>query len=422
MRKNDSWLSPRSSSTVFRGSHRRDSRSSLAGLSRVIMVVIVLIVIVSAIQLIRSVPIPTAVPTLGDVVIPGGSPSLPWPSQGGGAVAIEGVGTIGDFNANAQLPLASVAKIITALVVIKDHPLTSGSTGPTLSVTPGDVANYTLMYNQQDSVVPVSDGEKLTEYQLLEGLLVPSGDNIASMLATWDAGSTQAFVAKMNSMAKSLGMTRSVFKDPSGLDSGTVGSAHDQVLAALALLKNPVLATIVSKAQVTLPVAGVVYNVNYNVGHNGFVGIKTGSMGNAGNLVFAATNGASKNLVVGAILGQSGVQPLIAALSESTKLVDAARKVPHQITVLKQGQLVASIHVPGANSVAVEAANNVSFMGWAGLHASYQAKFVKLSHNIAKGSKVGTLTVTLGDQTASVPLVTTKAIQSPPLSWRLKRL
>ncbi|MCL4552306.1 MAG: D-alanyl-D-alanine carboxypeptidase, partial [Candidatus Marsarchaeota archaeon] len=250
------------------------------GLSRVIAVVVILLIIVSVIQLIRPVPLPSARNALGNGVIPGTPPSLPWPTQGGGEVEIQGIGVVGSFNANAQIPLASVAKIVTALVIMQDHPLKLGETGPTLTMTASDVADYQLMHNQQDSVMAIANGEKMTEYQLLEALLIPSADNIAVKLAVWDAGSTSAFVAKMNTMAKSLGMTKTVFKDPSGLDNSTVGSAKDQVLAGLALLKSPVLAKIVAMAQATLPVVGVVYNVNYDVGHDGFVGIKTGSMGN----------------------------------------------------------------------------------------------------------------------------------------------
>ncbi len=299
MRRNDSWLGAASEPSRSRGSHYRGSERSVAGLSRVIVGVVIVVVVVSVIQLIRPVPLPKARQTISSALIPGTPPSLPWPSQGGGEVGIQNVGIIGGFNPNQQIPLASVAKIVTALVIVKDHPLSSGNDGPTLTLTPADASEYQTMLQQQDSVMAVVSGEKLNEYQLLEALLIPSADNIAVTLATWDAGSVPAFVAKMNAMAKSLGMVHTVFKDPSGLDTGTVGSAGDQVLAAQALLKNQVLSQIVAKPQATLPVVGVVYNVNYNVGHDGFVGIKTGSMGNGGNLVFAATGTGSKDLIVG---------------------------------------------------------------------------------------------------------------------------
>ena len=422
MKRNDSWLGSAAGSSYSRGSHYRDSGPSLASLSRVMMVLVALVVVVSVVQLIRPVPLPKAQDTISNTVIPGTPPSLPWPSQGGGEVEIQNVGTIGSFNVNQQIPLASTAKIVTALVIVKDHPLSLGSTGPTIAITSADAATYQSMLGQQDSVMAVASGENLTEYQLLEALLIPSADNIAVKLATWDAGSVSAFVTKMNSMAKALGMTHTVFKDPSGLDTGTVGSAGDEVQAALALLKNPVLSKIVSMPQATLPIVGVVYNVNYNVGHDGFVGIKTGSIGNGANLVFAATGVSSKHLIVGAILGQSGVQPLSAALSESTKLVNAARKVPGNFSVLKKGEEVGLIDAPGVQPIPIDAAQAVSFTGWSGLHVNYTAKFLPLKSQVAKGAKVGTLTVSVGEQSQTVALIATKAVKSPSVAWRLKRL
>lgn len=421
MRRTDSWLGSTSNSSYSRGSHYRGSGSSYAGLSKVIVVVVVLAIVVAIVQMLRPVPLPKARKSLTSAVIPGKPPSLPWPAQGGGQVQLQNVGIIGSFNPNARFPLASVAKIVTALVIMKDHPLTLGSTGPTLTITASDAANYQSMYSQQDSVMQVVSGEKLNEYQLMEALLLPSADNIAVKLATWDAGSVSAFVAKMNAMGKSLGMTNTVFKDPSGLNTGTEGTAGDQVLAALALLKNPVLAQIVAKPQATLPVVGVVYNVNYDVSHDGFVGVKTGSMGNGANLVFAATGAGSKDLIVGDIMGQSGVKPLRAALTESTNLVNAARKVPSQFSVLKSGQQVGEILAPGSQPIPIVATQGATFLGWPGLKVKYSSSFKNLSKDMPKGTKVGTITVSVGQQTKTVPLVTAKALQSPSLFWRLKR-
>ena len=269
MKKNDSWLGSTTDPSYYRGSHRGRSRGSIARFSRLIMIVAVILVLFVIVQLVRSVPLPATTQTLKNGTIPGQHPSLPWPSAGGGEVAIQNVGVISSFNPNSKIQLASVAKIITALVVLKDHPLSLGSTGPEVTMTSSDVANYQTMYNQQDSVMVVAAGEQLSEYQLLEALLIPSADNIAVKLAQWDAGSTSAFVAKMNSFARSIGMSNTVFKDPSGLSSGTTGTPRDQVIAGLKLLQNPVLSQIVDKAQATLPVAGVQFNVNYNIGHSG---------------------------------------------------------------------------------------------------------------------------------------------------------
>jgi D-alanyl-D-alanine carboxypeptidase len=65
-----------------------------------------------------------------------------------------------------------------------------------------DAAVYASDQRPGQSVVRVLPGEKLTERQALEALLIPSGNNIAAMLASWDAGTDGAFVAKMNAQAQ----------------------------------------------------------------------------------------------------------------------------------------------------------------------------------------------------------------------------
>ena len=424
MRRNESWLAPLPNTSYSRGSHFRKSSSSIARFSRITPVLLTLVVALAAVvQVLRPLPLPQARATLASASVPGTKPVLPWPSQGGGELEVQNVGTMSSIKPNTELPLGSVAKIITALVVAKDHPLSLGNTGPTITVSSSDVTLYQTMLSQQDSVIPVALGEKLNEYQLLEALLIPSANNIAYMAANWDAGSVAAFVAKMNALAKSLGMHSMVFTGPSGLNPHTVGSAHDLIIAAQALLKNSVLSEIVAKPQADLPIVGVTYNIDYNVGHNGFVGIETGSMANGGNLVFAAAGPTgSKDLIVGAVLGQPGTQPLIAALSEGNSLVDAARKIPVTVRVLSAGQTVALISAPGISPVPVRATQSVSLIAWPGLRVTYSTKFSKLGHSVDKGTKVGTMRVSIGDQAQTVPLVATKAVRGPSWAWRLTRI
>lgn len=423
MRRNESWLTPTAGSSYPRGGHFGQSRSIFSKVLKIAIALVVVLVVLGVVQLVRPVPSPTIKSTLTSAVVPGVKPSLPWPSQGGGEVEISNVGTVGSFNPNAQYPLGSVAKMITALVVIKDHPLSLGASGPYITVTASDVNTYNTMRSQNDAVIPVTLGEKLSEFQLLEALLIPSANNIADVLANWDAGSTSAFVAKMNSYVKSLGMHHMVLNGPAGINPRTVGSAHDEILAAQALLRNSVLSEIVAMPQATLPLVGVTYNIDYNIGHNGFIGIETGTMGNGGNFVFAASGPSGiKGNIVGVVLGQNGAQPLIAALNEGTKLVDSTRKVPTKITALQAGQEVATITSAGNSPVSVESSQSVSFTGWPGIKVSYKAKFSKLPGKISKGTKVGTLIVSVGSQSKTVPLVAAQAVKGASLSWRLSRL
>ncbi|MFL5942105.1 MAG: D-alanyl-D-alanine carboxypeptidase family protein, partial [Gaiellaceae bacterium] len=179
-------------------------------------------------------------------------------------------------------PIASIAKVMTAYLVLRDHPLRPLEEGPTITLTYADVADTDRRRGQQESVVPIAAGERLTERQALEALLLPSANNIAAVLARWDAGSVDGFVARMNVAARTLGMTRTRYTDPSGYDDATVSTAADQVRIVDRAMRLPVFASVVATPSATLPVAGTVRNTNTLLGYDGFVGVKTGSDDAAG--------------------------------------------------------------------------------------------------------------------------------------------
>ncbi|GMA57652.1 hypothetical protein GCM10025858_21550 [Alicyclobacillus sacchari] len=62
----------------------------------------------------------------------------------------------------------------------------------------------------------VAAGEQLSEYQALEGLMLPSGNNMGSMLAKWCDGSQAAFVKEMNETAAKMAMKNTHYADPTG--------------------------------------------------------------------------------------------------------------------------------------------------------------------------------------------------------------
>ena len=158
--------------------------------------------------------------------------------------------------------IASVAKVMTAYLVLRDHPLRLGEDGPTITLTDADVADTDRRRGQEESVVSIAAGEQLTERQALQALLLPSANNIAAVLARWDAGSVGRFVARMNATARSLGMTHTRYTDPSGYDDATVSTAADQVRIVDRAMRLPVFASIVATPSATLPVAGTVHNTD----------------------------------------------------------------------------------------------------------------------------------------------------------------
>jgi D-alanyl-D-alanine carboxypeptidase (penicillin-binding protein 5/6) len=195
-------------------------------------------------------------------------PSTVWPAYGQAAVQI-GQAQVQAGPNQHPAAIASVAKVMTAYLVLRDHPLRPGEDGPTITLTDADVADTDRRRRQRESVVPIAAGEQLTERQALQALLLPSANNIAAVLARWDAGSVDRFVARMNATARLLGMTRTRYTDPSGYDDATVSTAADQVRIVDRAMRLPVFASIVATSSATLPVAGTVHNTNRLLGHNG---------------------------------------------------------------------------------------------------------------------------------------------------------
>jgi D-alanyl-D-alanine carboxypeptidase (penicillin-binding protein 5/6) len=252
-------------------------------------------------------------------------PSTVWPAHGQAAFVLTGRSTIQAGPNQHPAPIASVAKVMTAYVVLRDHPLAPDADGPTITLTAADVADTERRRARQESLVPVAAGEQLTERQALQALLLPSANNIAAVLARWDAGSIAGFVARMNAAARSLGMRHTRYTDPSGYDPGTVSTAADQVRIVVEALRLPVFAGIVATPSTTIPVAGTVRNTDSLLGHDGFVGVKTGSDDAAGGcFAFRAIRRIDGKwaAITGVVLGQPGESQVAAGLAAAAAMVD----------------------------------------------------------------------------------------------------
>jgi serine-type D-Ala-D-Ala carboxypeptidase (penicillin-binding protein 5/6) len=255
----------------------------------------------------------------------GALPSTVWPAAGQAAFVQTGRSQVQAGPNQHAAAIASIAKVMTAYLVLRDHPLPLGQDGPTITLTDADVADTDRRRGQQESVVSIAAGEHLTERQALQALLLPSANNIAAVLARWDAGSADRFVARMNATARSLGMTHTHYTDPSGYDDATVSTAADQVRIVDRAMRLPAFASIVATPSATLPLAGTVHNTNALLGHNGFVGVKTGSDAAAGGcFAFRAIRwiDGKRTTITGVVLGQPGHDRIAAGLAAADAMVD----------------------------------------------------------------------------------------------------
>jgi serine-type D-Ala-D-Ala carboxypeptidase (penicillin-binding protein 5/6) len=253
--------------------------------------------------------------------------AVSWPPEGQAAIAL------GNSRPSASpdeqpAPIASLAKVMTALLTLKHYPLSGAQNGFTVTITAAQAEAEAQDAAEDESGVVVQVGEQLTERQLLEALLIPSGNNIAQLLAAQVAGSETRFLAEMNAEARSLGMDHTTYTDPSGFDPGTVSTAADQLRVFRQAMRFTVFREIVSMAGVTLPVAGTLTNYDPLIAE-GYAG-KTGSDSAAGGCLAFFTDLTVRGrrlTAVGVVMGQgqgSDTSALLAAAGRSAEqLVDS---------------------------------------------------------------------------------------------------
>jgi D-alanyl-D-alanine carboxypeptidase (penicillin-binding protein 5/6) len=338
---------------------------------------------------------------------------------------MEGVGSLGQVGGTQSVPIASITKVMTAYIVLRDHPLGPGATGPAIPVTADTIAAYQTGLATQQSVVKVAAGESLTEIEALEGLLIPSGNDLATLLAEWDAGTTTAFITKMNSTAASLGLTSTHFVDVSGLDPGSTSTASDLVRLGEAAMGEPTFSQIVSMGEITLPVAGLLYNFDYDLGHDGIVGIKTGTdAASGGCFLFEAqrTIDSQKVTIVGAVLGQRTSSPITAVLHSAEALVTAAFAAMTTVPVVAPDQLDGRIVAPWGVTVAVKVPQSPNIVGWPGFTMPVRLRVGRLPKTVAQGTRIGVLDIDLDGRHIQVVLRAVGPLSGPSAIWRLTRV
>ncbi|MFD4866157.1 hypothetical protein [Streptomyces sp. NPDC058412] len=392
--------------------------------------VALLAIILAVVQLVRPLPEPTLVMTAkSSYTFEGAKPQLPWPTEGQAYMAAAGLGTLGQSGEQKPVPIASVTKSMTAYIILRDHPIKKGEQGEMIDIdktaeTEGKKNNST---DNESTLDTVKEGDKISEYDAIAALMIPSANNIARLLARWDSGSQEAFVKKMNDTAKELGMTNTTYTDPSGLDATTVSTAEDQVKLGLKLVEIETLLDITKKPNWVDPYGKSWRNWNGLTGPSGALGIKTGTTTKAGgNLLFAAQKkvGNTNQLIVGAVLGQHKPSIIDTVLAASKQLMVATQKALDGATVVKKGEVVGYVDDGLGGRTPVVATADVQAVGWASLTVDVKLadSGAKMPQTAKAGTEVGMLTVGEGASQVKVPVALQSDLAAPGIGSKLTRV
>ncbi len=403
----------------MRSSSRRKNRSrrNRKYLYRLLIVAIIIAAYITTFLLLPLKPIYAT--KLQLPVATSGTLNVTWPASEQAAIGVLGSGALVSNGVQTPLPTASIAKVVTALTVLQKYPLKLGEQGPTITITNADVNDYNNFVAEDGSVIKVVAGEQITEYQAIQAMLLPSANNMADTLAIWAFGSTANYLIHANTYVKSLSMNSTTISDPSGFSPSTVSNSLDLIKLGEASLNNPVVAQIVGQASAVLPVAGLVQNVDWNVGTDDLIGIKTGNTDQAGGTFLSAAKydlgGGNSITVIGAVMKAATLQQ---ALNQTIPMLQS---VKNQIKLqsLPAGTPASSYTVPWGGVVDSVTKSTIAIPYLPQMPVSYTNISSKVTPPADTAGPVGLVTLGVGSDKITSTTFLESAIPKPSKLWRL---
>ncbi len=315
--------------------------------------------------------------------------------------------------------IASIAKVITAIAVMRKKPITS-TTETIITFTNADQALYEKYATSDGSNIAVSTGDQLSEYQALEAMLLPSANNMADSLAIWAFGSLDSYTTYANDMVRSFGLTKTSVGEASGFNDTVLSTPSELIVLGQKLMADPLLAQIVKEQSTTLPTVGIINNTNQLL-NSGASGIKTGHTATAGyclllikNYQISATYTTS---IITAVLGASTAEDSFVI---SDGLVTNAQKNFGTNQVIPKHTAISIIQTPWGNKSTIETSVAVVAYGWKAMPRKAITKPMQIKAPAKAGSIVGLITTfNDGGYEQNYDIVLASAIYSPSVWWRL---
>lgn len=358
-------------------------------------------------------------PTIEAVdVTPAGATAaaMTWPAVGSAGVSVEGISSAASTTETA--PIASVTKVVSAMLVLDARPLQPGEQGPEYSFDYGDTVEYWSYRSDDQSALDVPVGGTLTEYQMLQGILLGSANNYIDRLSDEIWGSDREFAAAAEQWLAARGLNDITVVTPSGRNDRNVASPESLTALASIAMANPVFAEIVGTASVDLPGAGLVTNSNGLLGDPGIVGVKTGSLDGDYNLLSAkdVTVGDTDVRIYASVLGQDNDEERLAASRALYEQVEA--QLLTQRPAVTADTVVGEVSTPWGATADIVTDADANVVLWNTTAPTAEVSFA-LGEAWDADAAVGSMTVTGPVNAVEIPVVLAEELEGPSAWWRL---
>lgn len=328
------------------------------------------------------------------------------------------IGEVFSNDGDTPRPLASITKLVTALVCLEERPLAPGDPGATYTWTAADAAMQDRLRAQLAIVTPTAVGARVSERDMLTLMLLPSSNDYAVAYANWVFGSPERFVAATAAWAERHGLASLRIVEASGLEAGNVASAADLVTVGRLALDNPTVLELTSMRRATIPGVGVVENTNPMLGRaKGVIGFKTGTTDVAGkNLLLAqrSTMQGREVVTISAVLGRSTTE---ARIADSRAILDALGSSSEEAQLVERGELVGTVTTWQGERVELHAADSTSSALLPGETATRTIALAAVGA-ADSGSPAGEISIDGPVASDPVPVVTAARIAEPDYWWR----
>jgi len=331
----------------------------------------------------------------------------------------KGVAAVGTMNGglfytvgnDKMLPIASIAKVITILVVLDAK---SFDDETFIEMTAADVERWRKTVSENGSNLQVVKGQRLSMRQILDGIMLSSANNLSDGLAIWAFGSLADYrLAAEKWLAENSLENTKIGADASGLDPGTVSTAADLIKIGRLAMQNPILKQIVGQQTANFPRLGKIENMNRLIGVGGFTGIKTGTTEEAGDgLLFA--NEYNSETIIGVVLHQDGNEK---RFSETKRFMNFVKNQLETLT-LPAGSIAGYYSLPWGRVARVTVADEIKIMAWAGSEIKPEININPISEAFSKGDTVGE--IVFGGKKSGLILV--EDIEMPDAFWKLTNI
>lgn len=351
---------------------------------------------------------------LADVTAP--ISALTWPGAGSAAVGVAGIDSVSTSTADAA-SIASITKLVTVLMVLDEMPLAPGEQGPTFAFTQRDRTAYNNYLARDESALNVPVGGTLTEYQMLQGILIGSAGNYTDRIASTIWPTDAVFAAAARTWLSKHNLPGITMFEPTGIDPANTADPASLITLARLAMTNPVIAEIVRTPTVDLPGAGLVQNTNNLLVDSAVVGLKTGMLFGAYNLLAAKelTIGETPVRVYAAVLGQPSGE---SRDGETARLLTEVAAEVAAPTILPAGTVAGVISTPWGVSVNMVTDADTSVLLWNGGAAKITTT-LDLGEARDANATVGSVRLKGALNSATVGVQLSGDITDPDAWWRL---